>query len=40
MNIREFKDVVPDKKDKKSKNRNVYVGGEKSGLAVEDPNDV
>lgn len=36
-NIKSFSDK---NKEKDSKNRQVYIGGEKSGLLVEDDNDL
>ena len=35
-NIRNLGDLKGEKKDKDTKNRQNYVGGEKSGLMVED----
>lgn len=41
MNIKSFSDMNKDKnKDKEYINRQSYVGGEKSGLLVEDDKDI
>ena len=41
MNIRGLGDVKKEIKDEKNKkNRETYAGGESSGLAIENPNDI